>query len=474
MRRECIFIFLAVFLVSGGVYGERQLGLTVYNGNFAMVKDQRALEFKSGVNEYRFTDVAATIDPASVRFRSLTDAQAKIVEQNYQFDLVGSAKLLEKYVDQTVEVLTAQGEILSGTLLKAEPSQIIIQEKQGIHIIAAKQISGIKLAKLPQGLLTRPTLVWQMYTARGGRQDVQLDYLANNIKWDMNYNAIVSDDEKKLDLIGWVTIANNSGTDFPGAKVSLVAGEPNRDDQQQKMMPAGVEYLRTLSQLAPTTQRGNEIGESFGEYHLYRLPDRTNVNAGQIKQIKLIQTESVPVEKLYFYDGAKVPFSPYHFYNEPNFGKEGNKKINVILAVENRADRNLGIALPPGLVRVFKRDQDKSLEFIGEDKLPATSVDERVLVYIGDAFDLTGTRTQTDFQRMSERVIVEAFKIELKNHKKEPVTIMTIEKMYRWSNWEILESSQKYQKLNDRTIRFDVTLGPDETKTVEYRVRYNW
>jgi hypothetical protein len=161
-------------------------------------------------------------------------------------------------------------------------------------------------------------------------------------------------------------------------------------------------------------------------------------------------------------------------YTNPSFGREGNKKINVVLALENRADRNLGIALPPGLVRIFKRDQDKSQEFIGEDKLPPTAVDERVLLYIGDAFDLTGTRTQTDFRRVSDRIIEEAFKIELKNHKKEPVTIMVIEKMYRGSFWEITENSAAYEKLNSRTVRFNVPLKPDETKTIEYRVRYTW
>jgi len=473
MKRKYMLTVCVVLLAGAAVRGERQLALSVYNDNFALVKDQRTLDFKPGVNEYRFTDVAATIDASSVRFRSLTDAQAKIVEQNFQFDLVGSEKLLEKYIDQPVEVLGVRGEIFSGTLLKAEKQQIMLQDKEGIRIIPVRQISGIKLAKLPQGLLTRPTLVWQMYTPKGGKQDVQLDYLARNIKWDMNYNAVVSDDEKKLDLVGWVTIANNSGTDFPAAKVSLVAGEPNRSEPQ-RLLPTGVDYLRTISKLPPSTKRGQEISESFGEYHLYRLPDRTSVNASQVKQIKLMQAQAVPVEKIYLYDGAKIPFLPFQRYIDPSFGREGNKKVNVILAIENRADRNLGIALPPGLVRIFKRDQDKSLEFIGEDKLAPTSVDERALLYIGDAFDLTGERTQTDFRRLSDRVIEEAFKIEVKNHKKEPVTIMVIEKMYRWSSWEIMEKSQEFQKLDSRTVRFDVPLNPDERKTVEYRVRYTW
>ncbi len=470
--KNILFTLFSVLCFSISATAERRLALTVYNDNFALVKDQRELELKAGVTEFRFTDVAATIEASSVRFRSLEDPQARIVEQNFQFDLVGSAKLLEKYVDQQIEILMTTGEILTGKLLRADPKEIILQDKSGLRIITAKQITGIKLAKLPQGLLTRPTLVWQMYAPKGGKQTVQLDYLARNIKWEMNYNAVLAGDEKQLDLAGWVTISNNSGTDFSDAKVALVAGEPNR--QAQEMFSYGIDYLRSISKFPPSTARGKEVSESFGEYHLYRLPERTNVAASQVKQIKLIQAEKVPVEKIYLYDGAKIQFSPYRSYASPSFGREGNKKVNVILSIENRADRNLGIAIPPGLVRIFKRDQDKSLEFIGEDKCPATSVDERVLLYIGDAFDLTGSRTQTDFKQLSQRSVEEAFKIELKNHKKEPVTIMVIEKLYRWSNWEMLECSQKYEKVNDRTIRFMIPIKPDKTQTIEYRVRYSW
>jgi len=472
MQSKIIFVILAMFgPVAFGA--DRQMGLTVYNNDTALVKDQRELEFKPGVTESRFADVAATIEPSSVRFRSLTDPEARIVEQNYQFDLVGSAKLLEKYVDQAVEVLTVKGELVRGKLLRAQEQEIILQENGPIRILSVRQIAGIKLAKLPEGLLTRPTLVWQMYSPKGGRQTVQLDYLARNIRWEMAYNAVLSEDEKFLDLVGWVTLTNNSGTDFPGAKVALVAGDVSRDSRPQ-MMTFGVDYLRSLSKLPPSGQRGKEISESFGEYHLYRLPESTDVRAAQVKQVKLIQTDRVPVEKMYLYDGAKVQFWPFQVYFGPEFGREENKKVNVILAVENRADRRLGIALPPGLVRIYKRDRDQSLEFVGEDKLPATSVDERVMVYIGDAFDLVGERTQTDFKRPTERSAEESFKIELKNHKKEPVTIQVVEKMYRARDGEIMESSRKYEKLDARTIRFTVPVKPDGTETVEYRVGYRW
>ena len=299
--KRILVLGMVVAMGSAAFGADRRLGLTVYNNNTALVKDQRELELKAGVTESRFTDVAATIEPSSVRFRSLTDPQAQIVEQNYQFDLVGSAKLLEKYIDQPVEALTVKGEVLRGKLLRAQESEIILQEGGQIRIVSVRQIAGIKLAKLPEGLLTRPTLVWQMYSPKGGRQTVQLDYLARNIKWEMAYNAVLSEDEKLLDLVGWVTLSNNSGTDFPGVKVALVAGEVRQGSEPQALS-FGVDYLRSISPLPPSGQRGQEVSESFGEYHLYRLPEPTDVRNNQVKQVKLIQADRVPVEKIYLYD----------------------------------------------------------------------------------------------------------------------------------------------------------------------------
>jgi hypothetical protein len=449
---------------------DRKLSLSVYNDNFALIKDVRSMDLQKGVSEFCFTDVAATIEPTSVRFRSMADPDARIVEQNYQFDLVNSSKLLNKYIDKQVEVLTLKGDLVAGKLLRPEADNLIMQTDSGLRIISAKQIAGVKLADLPEGLLTKPTLMWQMYSPKGGAQEIQLDYLARQITWAMNYNAVLSEDEISLDIEGWITLTNNSGTAFPNANIILIAGKPNRGETPTY----GVDYFRSLSPLAPTTQRGEETAESFGEYKLYRLPEKTSVNTSEVKQIKLIRARNVAVEKIYLYDGSQVQFLPYQIYNDPGFGRECNKKVNVLLSLENRADKNLGVSLPPGLARIFKRDKDKSLEFVGEDKVPATTVDERVLLYIGDAFDLVGERTQTDFKRISDRIIEESFKIEVKNHKAEPVTIMVIEKMYRGSDWKIVQNSQNYQKLDSRTIRFDVSLKPDETKTVEYRVRYQW
>jgi hypothetical protein len=451
---------------------DRAIKLTIYNSGNALIKDTRTLDLKAGVNLFRFTDVAATIDPTSVRFRSQTDPAARIIEQNFEFDLVGSQKLLEKYIDRTIETMTRSGELISGTLLSAERVNIIIQTDAGLKILPTETLAAIRLTDLPEGLITKPTLVWQMLTEKGGTQNIQLDYLAEGITWEVAYNAVLSDDEKSLDIAGWATLTNHCGTTFPSADVTLISGSPSNDDD--RTFASGVEYLRTISTLAPTTQRGNETAETFSEYHLYRLASPTTLAANQIKQIQQITATAVPVKKIYLYDGANVRFSYFGRYSDPGFGRDENKKVNTILQLENRADHRLGIALPQGKVRLYKRDSDGSQEFIGEDRLPDTAVDERILLYMGDAFDLTGQRKQTNFKRISEHVFEESFAVTVKNHKTEAVTITVIEKLYRSSDWRILESSQKYDKLNSRTIRFDVPLQGDEEKTITYRVRYTW
>ncbi len=467
MKQVCVIITL---LIITNVSVARQCALTIYNDDFALVKDVRVIDLQAGVTEFRFTDVAASIEPTSVRFRSLDDPKTRVVEQNFQFDLVNSVKLLGKYIDREIELMTQKGELIVGTLLKAENNQIILRTKEGLKIISAEQINAVKLAKLPKGLLTKPTLVWQIYSPKSGKQKVQLDYLAKNISWKVNYNAELSSDEKNISLMGWVTITNNSGTSFPDANIALIAGQTNQPDRQ--MYSYGIDYLRAMSSFKPSGERGDEKSESFGEYRLYRLPIKTTLKNNQIKQIKLIQANNVPVKKIYLYDGAKVRFYPYRTYFAPDFGREYNKKVNVILTVENRADNNLGVALPIGLARIYKRDKDGSLEFVGEDKVPPTSVDEKLMMYIGDAFDITGKRVQTDFKRISKHAIEEAFEITLKNHKSEAVTITVIEKLYRWSNWNILKVSDKYEKLNSRTIKFEIPISPNSEHKITYRVRY--
>ena len=229
-----------------------------------------------------------------------------------------------------------------------------------------------------------------------------------------------------------------------------------------------------MTQLAPSKERGNDPSRAFGEYRMYKLPEKTTVNNNQIKQVELITAGKVPVKKTYLYDGAKVRWRRHGSYWDANWGRDENKKVQVLVGFENRAARNLGIALPAGKCRVYKADSDKSLEFIGEDTIGHTPRDEKVALYIGDAFDIVGERKQMDFKKIASRVYEEAFEIKLRNHKKEAVTVKVLEKLYRWAGWKVLEKNHDYEQLDSRTIVFPVKVEKDGETTITYRVRYEF
>ena len=453
------------------------VSLTVYNDNFALVKDRRELDeaLKKGLNVIRFRDVASTIDATSVHFRSLTDPAAAVAEQNYEFDLVNADKLLTKYIDKPITAFTTDGKVYEGVLMSFDGRQLVLakdKEQGPIFVVErGENIKRIQFSSLPEGLLTRPTLVWELEAAKEGKHLVEVSYIAREIRWRADYNLVLNAGETALDMSGWVTIENRTGTGYKDAVVKLLAGDP-RIDYRAFNFPCGQEYYKMLTKLAPTSEKGKDVSRVFGEYRMYDLKEPTTVNNSQIKQIELIRAEAVPVTKTYIYDGAKIQWNWGGVYWDPNFGKEENKKVNVIVEMENRADRHLGMALPKGKCRVYKKDTDGSLEFIGEDLIDHTPRDERVALYIGDAFDIVGERKQTDFKKISDRVFEEAFEVKLRNHKKEQVVVKVLEKLYRWPEWEVLQKSQGFEKVNSRTIIFPVEVKPDGEAVVTYRVRY--
>ena len=474
-------IALPLFLPSASALraqeGEPGISLTIYNQNFALVKDRRVLEdeLKAGLNIVRFRDVAATIDATSVHFRSLTDPEAVVSEQNYEFDLVGGNKLLEKYLDRQITVHTADGNVYEGILLSFDNARLVLAEDRQAGPIflveRGENIRRIQFSELPGGLLTRPTLVWELVVEKPGRHLVEVSYIAQQMRWRADYNIVLNEDETEIDLSGWVTIQNQCGTRFADASVKLLAGQPQVDPRQIQW-GYGHQYYKQLSELAPSRERGDDPSEVFGEYRMYRLPEKTTVANREIKQVELITAASVPVTKTYLYDGAKIQWRRFGSFFQPTFGREENKKVNVLVEFENRADHNLGIALPQGKGRVYKADEDGSLEFIGEDNISHTPRDEKVTLYIGDAFDIVGERKQTDFRQVNNGVYEEAFEIKIRNHKEEAVTVKVLEKLYRSQDWQIRQQSHEHQQLDSRTIVFPVRVEPDEEAVVTYRVRY--
>jgi hypothetical protein len=445
--------------------------LAVYNQDLALVQDHRSIDLSQGLNEVRFADVAALIDPTSVHFRSLTDpVGTAVLEQNYEYDIVGSAKLIQKYVDQQISLVTEDGQEYSGKLLSGD-NDVILQAADGrVTVVKLERIKEFAFPALPEGLITKPTLVWQVESAQAGSQDVEVTYLTNGINWQANYVVVLADDEKTLDLNGWVTLDNRSGTSYQDAKLKLVAGDINRAASDSRVVQEKVLYEAAAPAAAQVEER------SFFEYHLYEVQRPVTVKDQQTKQIEFVTASDVPATKFFVYNGAQMPFYGYYQPAEdPGYGTLSNTKVMVMLEFKNGEQEGLGVPLPKGTLRMFKKDVDGSTLLIGEDSIDHTPKDEQLRLYVGDAFDIVGERVQTDFKiDTSRRFMEESFQVTLRNHKAEDVEVRVVEPMYRWSQWQILEESQDHTKTDAQTIEFRVPVKADGEATVTYTVRYEW
>jgi len=493
-----------VLLALNAVAAEPQVSLTVYSSaqpggipvewyrplpgmgtpqanqlpGFALVRLDRDLDLTKGRSLLKFTDVAALIDPTTVQFLSLTDPSGtKVLEQNFQFDLVSQEKLLSKYIDRTVSVEQSQGDgvkIIDGTLISSNDG-LVIRGADG-QISALREWSNMRFGELPGGLITRPTLEWDVLSAKGGAQRARVAYQTGGITWWADYNLIFSEGADAnsgfVDVGAWVSLLNQSGASYEKAKLKLIAGDVNRVEAAQKVM-RGVAYEMRAMADAPA---GFEE-KAFFEYHLYTLGRPATIPNNSTKQLELFEAATrVPAKKQLVYYGAD--FGGY--YGGPMLDRElgpaSNTKVDVWLTFRNDKASGMGMPLPAGRIRVSQQDKaDGSLEFIGEDKIGHTPKDEDVRVKLGTAFDVVGERRQTDFVVNTKgRVMEEAFEIKLRNHKEQAVEVIVRENLYRWSQWTLLSQSIPSQKKDARTIEFPVRIAAGGEAVISYRVRYTW
>lgn len=455
MRRFASIIVLLMIAgeTSAGKGGE--VAVTIYNNDLGVVKDVRTLSLKGGRTEVRFTDVATQIDPTSVHFKSLTaPSKVVILEQNYEYDLVSSSKLLEKYVDQAIQVFTKDGKMYEGALLSFDENSLVLgPERTGgpLSIIQRQDnIQNIQFPSLSAGLVTRPTLVWQVDNQQAGDHRCEVSYLTSGINWHAEYVAVADQEDKRLKLDGWVSVDNRSGATYEEAKLKLVAGAVHRVEETQ--VPYAAMREKGVEGAAPAP--GFEE-KAFFEYHLYTLQRPTTIRDNEIKQISLFPGAEVSVNKIYTYDGAREA-----------------KKVRVSLEFKNSKDAGLGIALPAGKVRVYKEDVDKSLEFVGEDRIEHTPKDEKVRVYLGDAFDVVAERVLKDTKRISDRVREDSYEIKLRNHKDMKIEVTVIEHLY--GDWEIIQRTHEFEKKDANTAEFKIPVPVNGETVLRYTARLQW
>lgn len=415
--------------------------VTVYNDNLGLIKDTRPLEFKRGKQLIEFTDVAASIDPTSVSFNA---SGVEVLEQNYEYDLVNPRKLFQKYVDHKITLYMESGTIEEGNLLAFDDKNITLQTTNSVKIISREEIVHTSLPKLPEGLITRPTLTWWVNADRADEKDCEVTYLTDNINWHAEYTGIVQD--SKMDFSGWVSVNNRSGATYKDAKLKLVAGKVHR-------VSARYPEYRVMAAKAEAAPRVEE--REFFEYHIYEIKDLTTLKDKEEKQIRFVTPTTVKTRKIYIYDGARR-----------------GKNVEVKIEFENSKEAGLGIPLPEGKVRVYKEDVDGSLEFAGEDLIPHTPKDELVTLWLGDAFDLVGERKVLKERRIADRVRENEIEILLKNHKEETVKIKVLEHLR--GDWEILEPSHPWERKDAHTIEFTVNVPKDGETKIKYLVRTSW
>lgn len=448
---------------------------------FAIVRQDRPITLTGAVSDIRFTDVAALIDPTTVSFKCLTDPSVTVLEQNYQFDLVSNDKLLERFIDREVTATVLRGdhaEQVTGRLLSSSAGQMILRTDAGLEMING--YSGVSFASLPEGLITRPTLLWKVKAPKAGPQTARVAYETEGITWWADYNLTYDDGKDEntgtVNVAAWVSILNQSGGTYVDTTLKLVAGEVNRAPRHNRNELYGAGRSRLGMDDSGSTGFQQK---SFFEYHLYTLPRPATLPDNSTKQLELFPAAAgVPCTKVLVYDG--VGLGSWWNYTEPFMdagpGTPTKKDVEVYLKFTNDAASGMGMPLPAGRVRMSKVDPaDGSVEFIGEDVIRHTPRDEEVLVKVGKAFDVVGERVVTDFRVDNDAdTMTETIEVRVRNRKDKAVNVLVQERLYRWSGWEITAKNTEYTKIDSRRVHFPLTLNPGEEGLVRYTVVYSW
>jgi hypothetical protein len=457
--------------------------LTIYNQNFAVVRDTVPLDLQSGVNDVRYADATAQVEPDSVILRDPTGQHSlQILEQNYRNDPVTQELLLSLFEGKTIDFETLRlkdntqdREIIPGKIIRSgyvpggEPVQPIIEVNGKLQF----SLPGQPLfPDLGDDTVLKPTLNWLMQSDKPGKFDAEVGYVTGGFTWSASYNLVSPEKGDNVDLVGWITMNNQSGRTFRDAKIKLMAGDVNRIQPVEYSMARGG-FAKMMTQEAMNAPAVTE--KAFDEFHLYSIARPTTLRDRETKQVEFVHAEKVFAPTIYLYDGAPS----YRFYGGLNYdqgyGTEGNKKVQVMREFVNAETNQLGIALPAGKLRFYRRDDGGQLQFVGEDQIDHTPRNETIRVTTGNAFDLVGERRQTNFRvDTGDKWMDESFEIKLRNRKHEPVEMRVVEHLYRWSNWEITQKSDDFKKTDSQTIEFRVPVKPDEEKIVNYTVHYSW
>lgn len=505
MRRYTSLIALALMATAVCAQDKKSaepksIGLTIYNENYALVRDTRSLDLKKGTNTVEIGDVAGGLDPTSVLMRSITAPNSlQILEQNYQYDLITPDNILDKSVGEKVMLRrhASDGRVYTETGILLNPTKAPVFEEQmgnpfggggrGVNYqhaggIALRLDDGrvvlrpegeLTLEKMPAGLHPRPVLQWMLDSTRDGSQDVEISYMTDGIGWKANYVALYNDEDSTVDLAGWVTLDNKSGATYEDAKLTLMAGDVRRVQPPQPDM----RKLRMMAMEMAAAPEPQFQEKSFFEYHVYTLNRTTTIRDNERKQMSLLNAEKAPAKKELIYDPRGPWFRNWWFPGRVGYGPgEGidtqSGKLNIVIELENSEKNNMGMPLPKGTVRVYQRDEDGAQQFIGEDEIDHTPRDERIRLYIGDAFDVVGEFKRMDFRVTGRSSVEESFEVTIRNHKDKAVNAKFVDHV--WGEWAVKNNSHSFNKVDARTIEFPLSVDANGEVKVTYTIRTEW
>ena len=469
--------------------------LTIYNQNFFVAREHVPLDLKPGVNQAEYTGIAAHLEPDSVILRDPNGRALQILEQNYRNDPVSPEMLLSFYEGKTIDFVVGRNADgtdvkLKGKIIRSgyvSPNYI-----QGYPQPASTQpiveVDGVLRFGLPgqpifptltADSILKPTLNWLLETDAPGKFNAEISYVSGGMTWQSDYNVVVQDQPSGktdlLDMIGWITMRNYSGKTFEDARIKLLAGDVSKIQEGgiAGRIYAGEAKAMDMVAMAPAVRE-----KSFDEFHLYTLQRPTSLRDQETKQVEFVRATGIHAQRLFIYDGAQTvqyPYNPDQIRQDANYGTASNPKVWVMEEFKNSETNHLGIPLPKGKLRFYRRDTDGHLEFVGENAIDHTPKDETIRVYTGNAFDVTGERKRTNYHvESSQRWMDESFEIRIRNHKKEPIEVRAVEHLYRWTNWKLTEQSSQFRKTDAQTIEFPVTITPNGEQVISYTVHYSW
>jgi hypothetical protein len=488
-----LLLVLSAFAVAeeGSPEPNNSSTLTIYNQNFFVAREAFPIDLKPGTNRVDYVGAAAHIEPDSVILRDPSGRALQILEQNYRNDPISQELLLSFYEGKTIEFLIQPGQVVKGKVIRSGyiPSYSYGPNyQQPAYTQPIIEVDGVLRFGLPgqplfpalsEDSTLKPKLSWLVETDKPGHSDAELSYLSAGMNWHADYNLVVSDKANNgmnlVDLVGWITMQNQSGKTFENANIKLMAGDVNNLVTGNVPLPmAAVKAMRVADEaMAPVVRE-----KAFDEFHLYTLQRATTLHDQETKQVEFVRATGVRSQRLYIYDGAgrdNVYFYPGQVQQDPNYGTQSNPKVWVMQEFRNSEANHLGIPLPKGRLRFYRRDTDGHLEFVGENQIDHTPKDETLRIYTGNAFDVVGERKRTNYHVESrEHWIDESYEIHVRNHKKEAVSVRVVEHFYRCNNWKLAEQSSESRKLDAQTAEFPVTIKPDGEAVVTYTVHYTW